>query len=303
MEIEIDTLDLRYARLRRLEPRRERRLLASLAEIGQQLPILVVTSDDAVIVVDGYKRVRALRKLGREMILAARWELGEAEAVMLEGLMRSSGGDGPLEQSWRLRELRNRFSLSGVELARRFDKSVSWVSRRLALASILPPAVQEHVRRGEIAAYGAMKYLAPLARANRNDCVALAAKIAELSVSTRQLRELYIAYNEAAGEARRRIVENPALFFRVSAEPDSPETDKSAGKVLFAELGQLGGVARRLDRRIREGFARRVRPHERAEITQCATRAETDATDAIKRLKKELDDVGRGEANGDSEVK
>lgn len=302
MELELDTLDLRYERLRRLEPRREKRLLASLAEVGQQLPILVVTNDDAVIVVDGYKRVRALRKLGREIILAARWELGEAEAVMLEGLMRSSGGDGPLEQAWRLRELRNRFNLSGVDLARRFDKSVSWVSRRLALVSTLPQAVQEHVRRGEIAAYGAMKYLAPLARANRDDCVALAAKIAKLSVSTRQLREIYIAYNETAGEARRRIVENPALFFRALAEPDPPETDKNAGKVIFAELGQLGGVARRLHRRIRDGFARRVRPHERAAITKCATRAETDATDVIKRLKKELDDAGRGEANGDSEV-
>jgi ParB/RepB/Spo0J family partition protein len=302
MELELDTLDLRYERLRRVEPRREKRLLASLAEIGQQLPILVVASGDAIVVVDGYKRVRALRKLGREMILTTRWELGEAEAVMLEGLMRSSGGDGPLEQAWRLRELRTRFSLSGVELARRFDKSVSWVSRRLALVSALPQAVQEHVRRGEIAAYGAMKYLAPLARANRNDCVALAAKLAELSVSTRQLRELYVAYNEAAGEARQRIVENPALFFRVSAEPDRPETDKGAGKVLFAELGQLGGVARRLHRRIREGFARRVRPHERAGMTKCATRAETDATDAIQWLKKELDDAGRGEANGDSEI-
>ena len=98
MELELDTLDLRYERLRRVEPRREKRLLASLAEIGQQLPILVVASADAVVVVDGYKRVRALRKLGREMILAARWELGEAEAVMLEGLMRSGGGDGPLDR-------------------------------------------------------------------------------------------------------------------------------------------------------------------------------------------------------------
>ena len=148
---------------------------------------------------------------------------------------------------------------------------MSWVSRRLALVSALPQAVQEHVRRGEITAYGAMKYLAPLARANRDDCVALAAEIAELAVSTRQLRELYVAYHAAAGEARRRLVENPALFFRAAAEPEPPETEPGAGQVLFEDLGQLGGVARRLHRRLREGFARRVRPHERAGMSKCAT--------------------------------
>jgi len=302
MELELDRLDLRYERLRRQEPRREKRLLASLADAGQQFPILIVESAEACVVVDGYKRVRALKKLGREMILAARWELGEAEAVMIEALMRAGGGDGPLEQAWRLRELRDRFGLCGAELARRFDKSVSWVSRRLSLVNTLPESVQDHVRRGEIAAYGAMKYLAPLARANRTDCAALSSKIAELSLTTRQMRELYVAYQETSGEARRRIVENPALFLRATAEPVLPETDPSAGKVLFEDLGQLGGVARRLSRRLRDGFAARVRPEERNELAICATHSETDASAAIKRLRKELEDAGRGDTSGGIET-
>lgn len=301
MELELDTLDLRYERLRRREPRREKRLLASLAENGQQFPILVVQDHGDVIVVDGYKRVRALRKLGREMILAARWDLGEADALMVEGLMRGGGGDGPLEEAWRLRELLERFGLTCSELARRFDKSASWVSRRLALVSALPEAVQEHVRRGEIVAYGAMKFLAPLARANRSDCEALAGKIASLSLSTRRMRDLYVAYMEAGSDTRRRIVENPALFLRAS-EPDPPDVEKSAGKVLFEDLGQLGGVARRLHRRLREGLARRVRPYEREDMSRCANQAETDATDALKRLRKDLEDAGPGDAHGDSET-
>ena len=260
MEIEIDALDLRYERLRRQEPRREKRLLASLADVGQQFPILVVEGAGGVfIVVDGYKRVRGLRKLGREIILAAKWEVAEADAVMIEGLMRG-GGDSPMEQAWRLRELRERFDLSCAELARRFDKSVSWVSRRLALVSALPEAVQEHVRRGEIAAYGAMKYLVPLARANRADCVCLSKNLAELCVSTRQMREVYVAYNESTGVARKRIVENPALFLRAADEQREPQIEKSAGRVLLEDLGLLGGVARRIHRRLREGFVRRVRP-------------------------------------------
>jgi ParB/RepB/Spo0J family partition protein len=301
MEIPIETLDVRYERLRRRDPRREKRLLASLADGGQQFPILVVAGENGIfIVVDGYKRMRCLKKLGRENVHAARWELAEADAVMLEGLMRDGGGDDPLEQAWRLRELRDRFTLSIPDLARRFDKSVSWVSRRLSLVNALPSAVQEHVRKGAIVAYGAMKYLAPLARANRSDCVRIADGIAPLAPSTRQMRELYVAYMEAGEEARRRIVENPSLFLRAASTPVSqPEILPGAARVLSEDLGQMGGVARRLHRRLRDGVARRVRPHERDDVARCASQSEIDVTDAIKRLRKEFEDAGRDDASGD----
>src|SRR5206468_4047979 len=42
MELELHQLDLRYQELRTRQPTRERRLVASLAEIGQQTPIAVV---------------------------------------------------------------------------------------------------------------------------------------------------------------------------------------------------------------------------------------------------------------------
>jgi ParB/RepB/Spo0J family partition protein len=301
METEIETLDLRYERLRRRDPRREKRLLASLADGGQQFPILVVEGEGGVfIVVDGYKRVRCLQKLGRETLCVARWELAEADAVMLEGLMRSEGGDDPLEQAWRIQELRDRFGLSSADLARRFDKSVSWVSRRLSLVNALPGAVQEHVRGGALVAYGAMKYLAPLARANRSDCITIADGIAPLSPTTRQMRELYVAYMEGGEEARRRIAENPSLFLRAASDAVSPpEIAPSAARVLTEDLGQLGGVARRLHRRLREGFARRVRPHEREDVSRCADQAETDSAQAVARLRKDFADAGRDDAGGD----
>jgi ParB-like chromosome segregation protein Spo0J len=289
MEIAIETLDVRYERLRRSDPRREKRLLASLAEVGQQFPILVVDGEGgAVIVVDGYKRVRALRKLGREMALAARWDISEADAVMLEGLMRDGGGDGPLEQAWRLKELRDRFGLSGAELARRFDKSVSWVSRRLALVNALPGAIQDHVRRGAIAAYGAMKFLAPLARANLDDCLRIADGIAPLAPSTRQMHELYSAYMAARGETRRKIAENPALYLRACAESADPEIETTAGRMLLDDLGMIGGVTKRVHKRLREGIVRRIRDEERHEIVTAVGQTEVDVTAMNCRLLEEL---------------
>ena len=50
MELEFHQLDRRYETLRRRSPERERRLLASLAEHGQQAPIIVVVDEGPITV-------------------------------------------------------------------------------------------------------------------------------------------------------------------------------------------------------------------------------------------------------------
>ena len=72
MDVELHQLELRYAALRRQSAARERALLASLAEAGQQTPVVVLgTGGEAGrwVLLDGYKRVRALRRLGRDTVL------------------------------------------------------------------------------------------------------------------------------------------------------------------------------------------------------------------------------------------
>lgn len=131
MELDLHQLELRYEGLRKRRPRsQERQLAASLLEQGQQqLPIVVVASDGGrFVLIDGYKRVRALRKLARGRVRATTWAVDEAEALLLERLMRA-GGEDALEQAWLLAGLHGRFSLSCEELARRFDRSKSWVRR------------------------------------------------------------------------------------------------------------------------------------------------------------------------------
>lgn len=53
MELEFHPLDVRYERLRMRQLARECRLLASLADAGQQMPIVVVSAGSAYVVVDG----------------------------------------------------------------------------------------------------------------------------------------------------------------------------------------------------------------------------------------------------------
>src|SRR5438094_71492 len=89
MELEFHQLDLRYEGLRVRQPARERRLLASLADAGQQMPIVVVMAGSTYVVVDGHKRVRCLRRLQRDTVAAVVWEMPEAEALIFRHLLHA----------------------------------------------------------------------------------------------------------------------------------------------------------------------------------------------------------------------
>src|ERR1700694_2834504 len=86
MQLEYHQLDRRWEHLRVRHPARQRRLLASLAESGQQTPIVVVAVEgqvDRYVVIDGYKRIAALKQLGRDTVEAVVWAMSEAGGVLL----------------------------------------------------------------------------------------------------------------------------------------------------------------------------------------------------------------------------
>jgi ParB/RepB/Spo0J family partition protein len=148
MELEFHQLDLRHAPRRVRQPARERRLLASIADIGQQMPIVVVHGASPYVVVDGYKRVRCLRRLHRDTVAAVIWDLAEPDALILRQVLQTETTDSVFEQGWLSRTLREDHGLALDVLARRCDRSVSWVSRRLDLVRTLPAPVQRSLGHG-----------------------------------------------------------------------------------------------------------------------------------------------------------
>ena len=92
MQLEFHQLDRRREHLRVHEPHRQRRLLASLADSGQQTPIVVVATEApyCYLVIDGRKRVAALELLGRDTVEATAWAMSEAEALLLPRSLRFS---------------------------------------------------------------------------------------------------------------------------------------------------------------------------------------------------------------------
>lgn len=289
MEIEFHLLDLRYEGLRRRCPDQERRLLASLAQHGQQTPVVVVAAEGGRrVLVDGYKRVRALRALKADTVLATAWDLAEAEALLLAQLMRCASGDGPLELARLLRELHERFVLSQEELARRFDKSQSWVSRLLALAEDLPEEIQAQVQAGAIAAHAAVKYLVPMARAKRADALELVAALKGRRPSSRQMGALYGAWLHGGAKSRELLLKDPWTFLKAQEELQRAKAEPSVAQLLLADLGTLGAIARRLSKRLREGAARGLATEEPDEVRQCLAQAKADTAALFALADKEL---------------
>jgi ParB family transcriptional regulator, chromosome partitioning protein len=276
MDVELGQLEMRYAELRRRNAHKERQLIASLAERGQQVPVVVVAAAEAgrYVLLDGYKRVRALKELRLDTVRATSWDLAELEAVLLERLMRTSEAEGALEQGWLLEELNERFALSYEELARRFDRSLSWVSRRLALVRELPREVQQCVRSGALPAHAAMKYLVPLARAKRADCLRLVAALGTQRPSTRDVGELYAAWACGNAQTRELVVTQPAVVLRAKHETRASEpAEKTPSTKLLDDFGILIGVSRRARQRLAQGALASLLSTEQLQAQQVAQQA------------------------------
>jgi len=305
VELEFHQLELRYERLRLARPELERRLLASMAEVGQQVPIVVVkdAANGQFVVIDGYKRVRSLRRLARDTIHAACWQGEEAEALIVTRLAQTSEPETALEQSWLLAELHGRFGFSLEDLARRFGHSVSWVSRRLALVNELPDLIQQQVRRGEIVAHGAAKYLVPLARANRRACLELVEAIGSTRLSSRDLGILYTAYQSGNWVTRQRVLAAPLVFLKSHKEAQAaPAVEPGAGDSFLTDLEVISSTARRADRRLRQGVLRHVPDKDRQDLGRCLRQSLHEVQRMSERFDREMSDAGSEHAGSDSEA-
>jgi ParB-like chromosome segregation protein Spo0J len=188
--------------------------------------VVVAAEDqaDRYVVIDGYKRIVALEQLGRDTVEAVVWPMNEASAVLLDRSLRLSEHETALEVGWLLAELEQRFGYGLDELARRFDRSVSWVSRRLALVETLPEVIQQQVREGKILAQVAMKFLVPVARQSLEDCQRMAA-------------------------IRKRILDDPELFFKTQRQAQE-EVPAGTGAELLRDLEMVVAIVNRAQRRL-----------------------------------------------------
>jgi ParB family transcriptional regulator, chromosome partitioning protein len=296
VDLEFHQLELRHADLRIHDPGRRGRLLASLAAQGQQVPVVVVAEDTRYVLIDGYLRVAALQQIGRDTVAATPWPVSEVDALVHHHHLSSSSSRSPFEQAWFLARLKEH-GLSLDELAARVCRNKSWVSRRLALVSALSEQTQTKVRQGTIPPHAAMKYLVPLARANKQHCETLVSAIGDTRLSVRDMAALYAGWRHADAVGRRRLCEAPLLYLRaVQAEAAAKPAADNPGTNLIKELATLGAVAWRAQRQIDKGLDFET-TYQRSEL--CTTwRAAQEAFDELARaLQTALSHAGSDDPN------
>jgi ParB family transcriptional regulator, chromosome partitioning protein len=223
MHLELGQLELKYRRLRSLEPRQIRRLMTSLAEKKQQVPVLVVADSrpHTWVLIDGYARSQALKKLGKDKVWAVSTDVTEAQALLIRQCSNGRRSHA-LEDGWLIRELVDGHGYELTEVARDLGVSSSWVSRRLALVDVLPFAAQQAVQQGRFCAFGAMKYLVPLARANAEQCKTLLKSVGKTHLTSKQLEFLYQSWRMSDAIGRERIVNDPLSLLRLHREESTP---------------------------------------------------------------------------------
>ena len=290
MQLEFHQLDRRWEHLRVRHPHSQRRLIASLAESGQQTPVVVVEAADQpgrYLVIDGHKRIAALQQLGRDTVEAVVWPMSEADALLLDRTLRLSRQETELEQGWLLREMQQRYGHSLDELALRFDRSASWISRRLALVELLPEAIQQQVREGAIAAQLAMKYLAPVVRVSVDDCERMAAAFAANRWNTREAGQLYTAWREGSRVVRERILSEPELFLKTQRQPQAPAATEAAA--LERDLEMAAAIVQRANRRLNAAL-REMDGTRLEQAQQKLELARHDLTRMAQRMEKEQEE-------------
>lgn len=224
-ELDLHRLELRYAATRVSEPQAVQRIAASLERSGQLVPCIVVNDprpgeagEERLVLIDGYRRVAALRRLGRDTAGIECWACDLTTALIQLLTRRQDRAFAIIEQALLLRELVIGPGISQHELARRCGHDVSWVNRRLQLLQGLPDSVLAAVCAGGLSSWAASRILVPLARANGEHAERLLQALAQQPLSTRELRGWFEHYQTASHATRERMVSHPWLFTQALQE-------------------------------------------------------------------------------------
>lgn len=149
--ITTQTIGERYADLRIIQPVAENAMERSMQNYGQLTPVVVGQVDDRYEMVDGFKRLRAGRKLRLETLQASVLSGGrralKAAIVLLNARTRTIAD---LETGMVMRSLYREDGLNQVQIAALLGRHKSFVCRRLRLVEKLNDEVLAHLKLGLI---------------------------------------------------------------------------------------------------------------------------------------------------------
>ncbi len=152
MKVSVADIGDRYAELRIIQPQAEGAMERSLRLYGQMTPVILGRGEKSVYeMVDGFKRLRAGRKLGFSTLDARIFQGGRrALKAAIIHLNNESRTIAELEAGMVIRSLHREDGLSQVEIGVLLGRHKSFVCRRLRMAEALSDEVLDHLKLGLI---------------------------------------------------------------------------------------------------------------------------------------------------------
>jgi ParB/RepB/Spo0J family partition protein len=149
VDIPVNAMGESYGRFRLIHPSSEASMLESMRQFGQLLPVVVVEGGEPrrYELIDGFKRLRACRKLGSKSLQATVLTLGErpVKAAILQ-LNWKARSIREMEEAMIVQSLHREDTLSQVEIALLLGRHKSWVCRRISLVEKLADEVLSHLK-------------------------------------------------------------------------------------------------------------------------------------------------------------
>lgn len=274
----LDDLGERFGELRITRPRAEAAMERSLETYGQLSPVVCarIGGVSGYELVDGFKRLRASRRLKKPSLLTRTLDLTvrACKAAMIR-LNDTSPSLHAMEEAWVLRSLYREDGLTQEQIGVLVGRDKSWVSRRLLLVEELDADVQQDIRLGLLSVV-AGREVARLPRGNQKEAVA---SILKYRLSTREVTRLVSHLLTRARWEYERILASPWELFEHPVKSSD----------LKGSLIGMGRVCRRVSEQVQQ-----TPPAELEPLGNLMDAAADSAGEAIHRI--QLARSARGEA-------
>jgi ParB/RepB/Spo0J family partition protein len=188
IDISLSKIGQLYGQFRIVSPASDLGVFKSMEKYGQLSPVVVCRAkNNEYELIDGFKRLRAARKLNKKCIKARVLDIGThaGKAAILQ-LNWAGKSVNDMEEAMVVHSLYHENGLMQIEIASLLGRHKSWVCRRISLIERLSDEVQESIKLGLIKVSAGWK-LGQLQRCNQEQ-VLLAIRKHRLTV--RQTQEL-----------------------------------------------------------------------------------------------------------------
>lgn len=281
LTVPLARIDERYSGYRLICPKADKAMTASIERYGQLSPVVVGPAQkNGYPLIDGFKRLRASRQLGRTDLKATVLQAGERalKAAMFH-LNKKHHSMTAMEEAVIVRALYREHGLTQEAVGILLGFHKSWINRRLALLDRLDTEVLEQVRLGLIGP-GMIRELIKLPRGNQ---LAALDTIRKFTMTCREAAQLVALILESPRWNIDSILYYPEPILS-KREPDRPVCNTELQR-LMKRLSSIKRQCEDLLQRIDEKPPDFHSPEEFSQVQELIVRIETTLKCIPKRLK------------------